>query len=49
MQDRFVVVTRLVGPRVVLRPTLREDDWLREVKQEISSTQPEPSPGAKRN
>jgi len=36
----FAKLREAAAPNLILRPMLREDDWLREVKQEISGTEP---------
>jgi hypothetical protein len=44
----FAKLRDAAAPNLILRPMLREDDWLREVKQEISGVQPQTAPTAKR-
>jgi hypothetical protein len=44
----FAKLRDAAAPNLILRPVLREDDWLREVKQEISGVQPQAGPTAKR-
>ncbi len=44
----FAKLRDAAAPNLILRPVLREDDWLREVKQEISGIESKPAPTAKR-
>jgi hypothetical protein len=44
----FAKLRDAAAPNLILRPVLREEDWLREVKQEISGVQPQPPTTAKK-
>jgi hypothetical protein len=44
----FAKLRDAAAPNLILRPVLREDDWLRDVKQEISGIQSQPGSTAKR-
>jgi hypothetical protein len=44
----FAKLRDAAAPNLILRPVLREEDWLREVKQEISGVQSQAGPTAKR-
>jgi hypothetical protein len=39
----FAKLRAAAEPNIILRPVIREEDWVREIKQEISGTQPGPS------
>ena len=43
----FAKLRDAAAPNLILRPVLREEDWLREVKQEISGVQPQSGRTAK--